>query len=704
MLMKKIIRNSRSISSTIGNLVVVVVSIGVIVSVIVTGYTMRFIVIQEVEKSTLEMTRDTVLNALTTMMMSNEIKRANELFIDQMKTIVDLKVIRSDKINEQYNTVAEKGSKKDDIQAEVLDKGETKIVFEGENIRGVFPYIAKRNIMGRNCLNCHNVPEGTVLGAVDITVPLSASYTRIKRLQWIFVLLGIAGIVTILAIVRYILKEVLGPVEDMSRTAGKIAAGDLSQVAVVDGRNEIAALGGAINTMSTNLRDMLRKLGSTSGDLAEAIQTMGGATERMSKGSRVQQEAAEQTAMVVNEMVASIRGVADIAGDMSRVATDASSSASEMASSIEEVSRNSGVLAAAVEDTALSIEEMIASIKQVSENTDALSASAEQTSSSITEMSSAVKEVEQRAIDSARLAEKVSLDASERGKAAAAEAIRGMQNIKETVEATATVVNRLGKRSQEIGQILKVIDEVTDQTSLLALNAAILAAQAGEHGKGFAVVAEEIKDLAERTAASTQEIAGLIASVQEETAASVRAMDKGLKAVESGVALVNVTSDVLEQVSNSSKQSADMARAIEKTTAEQAKGVSQITETSISVAGQIEQIAGALQEQRKGSERIVQAAERMRDITRQVRSATQEQTTGSRQIANAVESVTAQAALSARSTQEQSLGMQQMSDAITRIQKVAQDTVDISIELDTAVQTLRSKADMLHAELEDFKF
>jgi methyl-accepting chemotaxis protein len=347
---------------------------------------------------------------------------------------------------------------------------------------------------------------------------------------------------------------------------------------------------------------------------------------------------------------------------------------------------------------------MIASIKQVSENTDALSTSAEQTSSSITEMSSSVKEVEQRAIESARLAEKVSLDASERGMTTAKEAISGMQNIKETVEATAAVVNRLGKRSHEIGQILKVIDDVTDQTSLLALNAAILASQAGEHGKGFAVVAEEIKDLAERTAASTQEIAGLIASVQEETAESVQAMGRGLKAVERGVDLVNMTSEVLEQVADSSQRSANMARAIEKTTAEQAKGVAQITETSLSISEQLEHIAGALQEQRKGSERIVQAAERMRDITQQVRSATQEQTTGSRSIANAVESVTAQAAQVARSTSEQSLGAQQISEAINRIQKITKETVDVSIELDMAVKTLKQKADALQSELKGFKF
>jgi methyl-accepting chemotaxis protein len=279
-----------------------------------------------------------------------------------------------------------------------------------------------------------------------------------------------------------------------------------------------------------------------------------------------------------------------------------------------------------------------------------------------------------------------------------------MQNIKAAVEATAAVVNRLGKRSQEIGQILKVIDEVADQTGLLALNAAILAAQAGAHGKGFAVVAEEIKELAERTAASTHEIAGLIASVREETAESVQAMGRGLKAVDAGVALVNVTHEVLEQVADSSRQSADMARAIEKTTAEQAKGVAQITETAVSIAGQLEQIAGALQEQRTGSERISQAAERMRDITRQVKTATQEQISGSRQIAAAVESVTAQASQVARFTGEQSVGAQRISEAIHRIQTITQDTVDLSVEMNEAVQTLKAKSKALQAEIDGFKF
>ena len=547
-------------------------------------------------------------------------------------------------------------------------------------------------------------PDGKKIGVLRIALKDRVVNQQAKSLIMSSVIVGLISFVLSMALVYYYTDRRIKPLREMVKIAGKMAAGDLSCVIAVKGQNEIAELGNAINSMASNLKETLTKIRLIDAGLADSLTLMGGAVRKMSHGARVQQEATDHTATVVNEMVASIKGVAENAGAMSDAASNASSSASEMASSVEAVAENAGALAAAVEDTASSIGQMIASIKQVSENTDAVSTAAEQSSSSITQMSASVKEVEQRAVESARLAEKVFQDASERGMVAAAEAIRGMRNIKETVEETAAVVNRLGKRSQEIGQILKVIDEVTDQTGLLALNAAILAAKAGEHGRGFAVVAEEIKDLAERTASSTQEIAGLIASVREEAAENVQAMGRGLKAVEAGVSLVNVTSEVFQQVADSSRQSADMARAIEKTTAEQAKGVAQIMETSVGTARQIEQIAGALQEQRKGSERIARAAERMREITRQVKTATQEQTTGSRQIANAVESVTLQAAQVARSTSEQNLGAQQISEAISRIQNITQDTVDVSIEMDMTAQALKEKATALKAELDGFKF
>jgi len=548
-------------------------------------------------------------------------------------------------------------------------------------------------------------PDGKKLGVFRLALKESAVNRQIQSLLlWSLVVGLISFLVAMVLVHLFVDRQITQPITDMSKTAALMAAGDLSREIPVTGQTEIASLGSAINTMSSNLREMLGKTKQTGGSLGDAMKLMTSATLKMSEGAKVQQEATEQTAMIVNELTASIKGVAENAGEMSQAATDASSSASEMASSIEEVATNAGALSSAAEDTASSIEQMLASIKQVSENTETLSASAEQTSSSITEMSSTVKEVEQRALEAARLAERVSAEASDRGITAAKEAIRGMNNIKETVEATADVINRLGKRSQEIGQIVKVIDEVTDQTSLLALNAAILAAQAGEHGKGFAVVADEIKDLAERTAASTQEITSLIAAVREETEQSMQAMGRGLKAVETGSAVVQVTSDVLEQVAGSSKQSADMARAIERTTAEQTRGISQITEAAVNIAKQIEQIAGAVQEQRRGSERIANAAERMRDITRQMKTATQEQTTGSRHIANAVDSVKTQAAQVARSTSEQSVGAQQISNAVNRIQKITQENVDVSVEMDMAVQTLKSRAEALQAELEGFKF
>ena len=237
----------------------------------------------------------------------------------------------------------------------------------------------------------------------------------------------------------------------------------------------------------------------------------------------------------------------------------------------------------------------------------------------------------------------------------------------------------------------------------MALNAAILASQAGEKGKGFAVIAEEIKDLAERTAASTQEIESLISAVRDETAQSVQAMGRGLKAVETGTDLVQVTREVLEQVAESSRQSSDMARAIERTTTEQARGLTQVNEAAVNISHQIEHISRAMQEQRRRSDQIMTATEKMRTITRRVSDATREQTMGSRQIAQSVESVTAQAGQIARSTFEQHQGAKHISKAVSDIQQITQENVDLSVELEIAMQSLRERAVALQEELAKFK-
>ncbi len=542
-------------------------------------------------------------------------------------------------------------------------------------------------------------------GVFRIGLKAEAVSRQTRSLLFLSLVVGMVSFIAATAFVYLFMeKGIAGPIRALSQTAARMAGGDLSrEIGGVKGHGEITAMGKAINIMSLNLRDMIGRLQQTGASLGEATNAIGIATQKISRDAQVQQGATEQSAMTVEEMTTSIRGVAENAEVMSTSATDASSAVTEMVASIEEVARNAGVLASSAEETAVFIEQMIASIKQVSENTETLSASAEETSASITEMSTSVKEVEQRAVESARLAEHVSSRVSEQGLAAAEEAIRGMDNIKEAVEAGARVVNRLGNRSQEIGQILKVIDEVTDQTGLLALNAAILASQAGEKGKGFAVIAEEIKDLAERTAASTQEIESLISAVREETAQSVKAMGKGLKAVESGTDLVQVTREVLQQVAESSRQSSDMARAIERTTTEQARGLTQVNEAAVNISHQIEHISRAMQEQRRRSDQIMTATEKMRSITRRVSDATQEQTMGSRQIAQSVESVTAQAGQIARSTFEQHQGAKHISKAVADIQQITQENVDLSVELEIAMQSLRERAFALQEELAKFK-
>src|SRR5262249_27684704 len=168
----------------------------------------------------------------------------------------------------------------------------------------------------------------------------------------------------------------------------------------------------------------------------------------------------------------------------------------EMSASIEEVSRIADQLAEFVEQTSSAIEEMSASINQVATNTESFSSFATETASSMVEMNATTEQIGKSARSSADLARYVK-EAANEGRVAVSGTVEGMRKIQEAVDEAKLALGELADRSEEIGEIVRVIDEIAGQTNLLALNAAIIAAQAGERGKGFAGVADQIRHLSD---------------------------------------------------------------------------------------------------------------------------------------------------------------------------------------------------------------
>ncbi|PKF79806.1 methyl-accepting chemotaxis protein [Vibrio sp. vnigr-6D03] len=188
-----------------------------------------------------------------------------------------------------------------------------------------------------------------------------------------------------------------------------------------------------------------------------------------------------------------------------------------------------------------SISNQVASDIQLQADKAALIASA------VEEMSGTVREVAMQSSDAAQSSQEAGNVASEGGKLMQ-ETVHGMQRIADVVNESAATVDSLGRKGEEIGDVIKVINDIAEQTNLLALNAAIEAARAGELGRGFAVVADEVRGLAERTSKATEEVSSLITSIQSETRTAVERMGEGTQLVTEGVQLSNSAGDALEQI------------------------------------------------------------------------------------------------------------------------------------------------------------
>jgi twitching motility protein PilJ len=225
------------------------------------------------------------------------------------------------------------------------------------------------------------------------------------------------------------------------------------------------------------------------------------------------------------------------------------------------------------------------------------------TGQSVAQMTVSMHEVSKTANDSATVARN-SLSAAEKGSQAVQNAIRGMNDIREQIQETSKRIKRLGESSQEIGEIVQLISDITEQTNVLALNAAIQAASAGEAGRGFTVVAEEVQRLAERSAEATKHISAIVKSIQRDTQDAVEAMERSTRGVVDGTKTADEAGDALREIEQISNRLAELIGAISNSTQQQAGSAAK-------VATNMKQILAITQLTTEGTKKTAASAARL---------------------------------------------------------------------------------------------
>jgi len=421
---------------------------------------------------------------------------------------------------------------------------------------------------------------------------------------------------------------------DIAALATNISRGDLSQV--VTPKSEADVLGLAIHRMTLYLQRiayLARKVAG--GNLSENSQPqsendfLGNAFAEMIFRLRhlVSKIRADASQLVTMSQEAQNRSQeeAESVEKISLSVEETSTSMTEMAISIGEVNENMQGLASFVGETMSSIEEMTSSIRQIVLHSGQLASASEETSTSIQEISASLQQIAGTAKHSKMLSDGARQDAMD-GRKAVEKMIKSMKVIQHMVTVTAEAIQLLNKRTESIETILAVIKDISEQTSLLSINASIIAKKAGERGRGFNVIADKVRKLADQSSSSAKEIAMIIRDVRKEAAHAVEVVSMGDEKVREGVTLTELAGKALDKIILGANESSTVVARIAETTDEQTKISQHIMESMDKVVDMVSQIQRATTEQEKSSSFIMKQAEQILLSSEQVKLSTSEQT------------------------------------------------------------------------------
>lgn len=402
---------------------------------------------------------------------------------------------------------------------------------------------------------------------------VSSSTTVMITLSLIAIALGL---VAAFAITRGITK----PVGEISRIADAVAHGDIDHRIEVTSKDEIGVLAGAFRGLIAYMKDLAGAAESiAANDLTVRIEPK---SARDALGNSFRTMTTSLTGMV--------RQLRDNA-------TQLVSAANEVASASEQMSRGAKGQTDQMAQVSSAIEEMTATIVETSKNAG-------------------------EASEGARGA----ADTANTGGQVVSETIQGMQRIAEVVRESSESIGKLARSADQIGEITGVIDDIADQTNLLALNAAIEAARAGEQGRGFAVVADEVRKLAERTGKATGEITDMIKGIQDETKEAVHSMETGIQEVDTGRGMADKAGNSLTQIVSLSGSVMEMIQQIATASEEQSAAAEQISKNIEAVTSIARESASGAQQSAAAAEELNRQAEGMRQMVAQFKINMQEDT------------------------------------------------------------------------------
>jgi methyl-accepting chemotaxis protein len=468
------------------------------------------------------------------------------------------------------------------------------------------------------------------------------------------------------------------PLSKMAAVAARIAGGDLEARVEVKSQDETGRLAVTLNQMA----DQVEQLITTEQQQSEYLQTVvqryvdymmfvaqGDLTQRVKLDGANHNNALYQLGKNLNTMVEGLSNMVQrtretairviVASEQISNATNQSEdSIQQVVATIQQITEGAAQQTVDVNRSMVTVEQLAQAIEGVAKGAQEQAASIGQSVELTSWISDATQQVAANAQTGSSSAIQTSVTAHN-GAETVRKTLQGMENIRQKVELSAQKVREMGQRSEHIGAIVETIDNIASQTNLLALNATIEAARAGEHGRGFAVVADEVRKLAEKSAQSTKGISDLIKDIQGTIAEAIKAMDEGADEVEVGVVQAGESGQALDEVLVAIEVVSQQMGEISAASQQMNSSVNEMVDTMDSVSAIVEENTASTEEMSASADEVSLAFENIASISEENSAATQE-------VSATTEEVAAQAREVSMAAQELRDIAQDLQDAVTQ--------------------------------------